>query len=144
MNKLVKSLLVICFLVGLGFVVGPFLSEQNPNEEGKSTNNIDLSSSSHFVSQDFVSLYKAGKIPNSFLDLNSINIIYRDEQLKKLIPTQALPFRTTSKGRYKLEIEAFSAPDEKFKVVVLQLNLFDSKSGNKIFELSRNYEVKNQ
>lgn len=144
MNKLVKLLLLICFIVGLGFVATPLFNEQIAVKSKGSVNNIDLSSTNHFVSQDFISLYKAGKIPKSFLDLKSIDISYRDEQLKSLIPTQSLPFKTSKKGRYKLEVEAFSAPDEKFKVVVLQLNLFDTKNGNKIFELSRNYEVKNQ
>lgn len=131
-------ILAIAFCAGIGILIQSHLGiDTVPNSE----QNLDVNSSSHFVSQDFFTLNKEKKLPIVFGDLKNINLTYHDTNLKKIIPKDAIPFKTHKSGRYKLDIEAFSAPDDKSTIIVLQMNVIDTKTGNKIFELSRNYEV---
>jgi hypothetical protein len=102
---------------------------------------VEMTSKGNQVNRDFHQLYLDGKIPNFFFRLKSINWTYYDKELKVQIPNDSLPFKTSPNGSYDLNIDAFSSSQENIKNAILQLNVIDLKSGNKIFELSRNYEI---
>ena len=97
----------------------------------------------HFVSRDLHEMYRKGQIPKHFFNLKSIKWSYYDSELKTQIPEEVLPFKASSTGAYNLEIDAFSSPKKTSKIAVLQMNLIEVKTGNKIWELSRNYEIPN-
>ena len=104
---------------------------------------MEMQSQSHFVSRDLYDLYKKGQIPKFFFNLRSIKWSYYDDELRKQIPEEVLPFKATSNGAYNLEVDAFSSQKTNSKIAILQMNLIEIKSGNKIWELSRNYEIQN-
>ncbi len=135
-NPIIKFLVVLMFASGLSLLGFSLYQKLVPNADS-----IQMSSQSHFVSRDIYSLYKKGKIPRYFFQLKSIKWTYYDKDLKKVIPQNSLPFKISPNGQFSLEVDAFSAPQENSKAVVLQMNLFDNKTKNKIFEMSRNYEV---
>lgn len=105
---------------------------------------IDLRSKTptHFVTRDLSTLSNTGKLPKYFFQLKNIKWSYYDEELKQQIPVESLPFKTTSNGLYNLEVDAFSSSQKTPKVTIIQMSLIEIKSGNKVWELSRNYEIK--
>lgn len=138
MKQTALLILIVAFITGVYLLIAP--SSQNKNSVLKKES-LELGSNANFVTQDFVNLFKQNKLPPQFWDLNKIEFLYHDPELQKLVPPTSLPFRTKNDGKFKLEVETFSAPDENKKIIVLQLNVLDLKSKNKVYELSRNYEV---
>jgi hypothetical protein len=96
------------------------------------------------IEVDFNQLIKTGSLPRYLNSLRKIDWIYHDLSLKSLIPIESLPFRTSPQGNYKVEIDVFSADSSKSRTVILQMNFTEIVTGNKIFEISRNYEFKQQ
>lgn len=144
-NQFAPIFFILIFGLGVGVILKSYFYETHNNEEKKQTQILmsQLETSKNFVTEDFKRLYKENKLPEFFLKLKKITWAYREADLKDLIPENSVPFRPINSGLYNLEIEAFSAPSEKTRVIVLQFNLFEIKSGNKVFELSRNYEIPN-
>ena len=95
----------------------------------------------HFVTRDFITLRQSKSLPHYFGKLSRMTISYHDQDLKLVIPKDVLPFQVHPQERYHLEAEAFSAPEGNKKVVILQINIFESKTKNKVYELARNYEI---
>jgi hypothetical protein len=131
-----KWILFLLLLTGVGL-----LSESLYEKFIPSVTQIEMQSQSHFVSRDLYEMYKKGEIPKYFFQLKNIKWSYYDEELKKQIPMESIPFKTSMAGAYNLEIDAFSSSKKTSKIAVLQMNLIEVKSGNKIWELSRNYEI---
>ncbi len=99
---------------------------------------IDLQSIDAYEAQyDFINS------EDYIFQLKNIKWSYHDKELKTQIPTETFPFKTTLGGQYNLDIDAFSSKKESSKIVILQLNLIEIKSGDKVWELSRNYEIQN-
>lgn len=134
----IKWILFTFLIAGLGL-----LSESVYEKFIPSVEQIEMQSQNHFVSKDLYEMYKKGQIPKSFFQLKDIKWSYYDETLKTQIPPESIPFKTSVGGVYKLEIDAFSAPRDDMKIAIIQMNLIEIKTGNKVWELSRNYEVKN-
>jgi hypothetical protein len=139
LNETIKWMLLLVFLAGAGLI-----SESIYENFFPSVNQIEMGSKNHFVSVDFYELYKQGKIPKFFFQIKKIKWNYIDQSLKDEIPELSLPFKEKPYGLYNLEVEAFSSSHEKIKIAVLQMSLIEIKSGNKIWELSRSYEIKNE
>lgn len=140
------TILSLVFLMGIGLLI--YSSRQDVKQTKIPEIQVTeleqaLESNSHFVAVDFKFLYHQKHLPKAFLDLHQVKVIYQEDALKAVVPPQAIPFKTYPTGKHDLEIEVFSAPTKEHKIVVLQMNLIHRQSGNKIFELSRNYEVPN-
>ncbi len=135
--QVIKWILFTFLIAGLGL-----LSESVYEQFIPSVSQIEMQSQNHFVSKDLYEMYKKGQIPKSFFQLKDIKWSYYDETLKTQIPPESIPFKTSAGGIYKLEVDAFSAPSENMKIAIIQMNLIEIKSGNKVWELSRNYEIK--
>ena len=133
-----KWILFILLITGIGL-----LSESLYQNFIPSVEQIEMHSQSHFVSRDFYRLYKKGEIPKYFFQLKNIKWSYHDDELKDQIPEESIPFKTSIGGLYNLEVDAFSSIQKNSKIAVLQMNLIEVKTGNKIWELSRNYEIRN-
>lgn len=137
-SQAIKWILFTFLIAGLGL-----LSESIYEKFIPSVDQIEMQSQNHFVSKDLYEMYKKGQIPKSFFQLKDIKWSYYDETLKTQIPPESIPFKTSVGGIYKLEVDAFSTPSNNMKIAIIQMNLIEIKSGNKVWELSRNYEVKN-
>ncbi len=137
-SRLTKWILFILLVTGIGLLSESFYQNSVP-----SIQQIEMQSQSHFVSRDFHQLNKKGQIPKYFFQIRNIKWSYHDQDLKKDIPEESIPFRATASGLYNLEIDAFSSQQKTSKIAVIQMNLIDIKTGNKIWELSRNYEIEN-
>lgn len=135
----IKWILFLLLLTGIGL-----LSESVYQKFVPSVEQIEMQSQSHFVSRDLYAMYKKGQIPKYFFQLKNIKWSYYDEDLRTEIPEGSIPFKTSIRGAYNLEIDAFSSPQKSSKIAVLQMSLIEIKSGNKIWELSRNYEIKSK
>jgi hypothetical protein len=129
----------ILLVAGIGL-----LSESLYQKFIPSVDQIEMQSQSHFVSRDFYEMYKKGQVPKYFFQLRNIKWSYYDEELKSQIPQESLPFKTSTGGAYNLEVDAFSSPQKTSKIAVLQMSLIEVKTGNKVWELSRNYEIQNK
>lgn len=139
MKRLALPILSLCLLAGLLLLTQPLWTpNDNQIERPKST---EIDPSLHFVTRDFMALRQSKSLPHYFGKLAKMSIAYHDQDLKSVIPKDVLPFPIDPKERYHLEAEAFSAPEGKKKVVILQINIIESKSGNKVYELARNYEI---
>ncbi len=137
-SHLIKWILFTFLIAGIGL-----LSESIYESFMPSVDQIEMQSLNHFVSKDLYETYKEGLIPKSFFQLREITWSYYDDDLKMKIPPESIPFKTSAGGLYKLEVDAFSSQKEDTKIAILQMNLIEIKSGNKVWELSRNYEIKN-
>jgi hypothetical protein len=140
-NNSTKAILLLLFCAGIT-LLGDAIYENFQINTKKDTNHLELLSQDHFVSRDMYELDKSGKIPSSFFHLKNIKWSYYDTDLQKQIPEKSLPFKTSPDGDYDLEVDAFSSPQKTGKIVILQMSLIDDRTKNKIFELSRNYEIK--
>ena len=141
-SQATKWIFFFLMMAGLG-LLGQFFYEKNE----PATAHLEMQSQSqfenHFVSRDLYEMYRKGQIPKHFFNLKSIKWSYYDNELKTQIPEEVLPFKATNSGAYNLEIDAFSSSKKTSKIAVLQMNLIEVKTGNKVWELSRNYEIPN-
>jgi len=110
------------------------------------------------VNEDLEKLRKSGEIPFGQDDLQRIYILdQRKAALQNIIPAIKHQFTQNKNGKYLLQIEIFSdnnagkdskptttlqtssADQKEESLVIIQLSLFDAKTKNKIWELSRAY-----
>lgn len=133
-----KWIFFLLLIAGIGF-----LSESLYQNFVPSIEQIEMNSQSHFVSRDLYQMYKKGQVPKYFFQLKKIKWSYYDEELKLQIPEESIPFKTVLNGLYSLEVDAFSSPQDDSKIAILQMSLIEIQSGNKVWELSRNYEIPN-
>ena len=133
---LTNWILFLLLVTGVGLLAESFYQNSVP-----SVQHTEMQSQRHFVSRDLHQLYKKGQIPKYFFQLKNIKWSYHDEDLRKDIPEESIPFKATASGLYNLEIDAFSSQQKTSKIAVIQMNLIEVKTGNKIWELSRNYEI---
>lgn len=138
-HQITKWILFILLVTGMGL-----LSESLYEKFIPSIDQIEMHSQSHFVSRDLYEMYKKGQLPKYFFKLKNIKWSYYDDNLKNQIPENSIPFKTSASGTYNLEIDAFSSLQKESKITVLQMSLIEIESGNKIWELSRNYEIPNK
>ncbi len=135
-SGLTKWILFLLLVTGVGLLAESFYQNSVP-----SVQHIEMQSQSHFVSRDLHQLHKQGQIPKYFFQLKNIKWSYHDEDLRKDIPEESIPFKANASGLYNLEVDAFSSQQKTSKIAVIQMNLIEVKTGNKIWELSRNYEI---
>lgn len=156
-NSIVSTTILILLFIGIVQILASFgllpkelnlLSSSSFNENqsmskkgaGKKSLQVDQFLERHPVTEDFLILISNQHLPAELYSLREIQWNYYDPELEKLIPKSSIPFKTSDSGDFKLIIDAFSAPQKKSRISILQLNIVEIKSGNKIWELSRSYE----
>lgn len=103
------------------------------------------SSSEELIYQDFKELNSKNNLPPELQQVSEV--FFSDHRIQKMninwLELSKLFFPQKPEGKYELQIEAFDATDddvkEKKDLSIFQFSLFDKKTKNKIWELSRNY-----
>lgn len=100
------------------------------------------------VFSDLNELQEKDFFPKSFRDLFAIRLLIHtnDETLKEQIYKNLnFPFETTKDGHFILSMDAIPNFDEKNEsLLILQFNLFERSTSNKVWEASRQYKISHE
>lgn len=90
---------------------------------------------------DLAQLEKAQKLPSQWNDIREIQLRSDNSPIQEWLPQIKAPIQTNPNGRYRLEIFLIHWI-EKYKYgVVVEYNLIDLTSNNKVWEFGRTYPL---
>jgi hypothetical protein len=129
-----KKILPIAFLLGTAILTWASIYEGQPKSAlGKEIYN------------DLRKAQDEKFFPEQFNSLENIKITShsKDPKLaKKIQENSVLPFETKKDGKYTLQIDALEILEPIAEAqLILQFNLFENQTGNKIWESSRLYHL---
>ncbi len=130
--------LFLCLISILLLLMGVFFLFQDQNKP-------TISNLTKKIAEDLNQTHRQNFFPKPIDSLSQIQIaIHTKNKLwkQKIIESIRLPFEITSKGNYSLQIDALeSFTPETEAILILQFNLFENATKNKIWENSRLYHL---
>lgn len=132
-----KNLLLVLFSI-LFLALGILFLIQDENKPS-------ISNLTKKIAEDLIQAHRQNFFPPPINSLSQIqiathtkNTLWKQEILKSI----SLPFDKISSGKYSLQIDAIeSFTPEAEAILILQFNLFDDATKNKLWESSRIYHL---
>jgi hypothetical protein len=93
------------------------------------------------IHHDFAQLKKENKLPKEWTSIAKVEFQMNSTLAKALLGKERPHFKLSPNGTHYLEVEIIDVPDEENPGLILQSSLFDLKTGNKVFEIGRTYNM---
>jgi hypothetical protein len=138
MKKLVIcfSVIIVVLCISIGFTQSSFFPHFSLDQVLHSPlRQLSLEES---ITQDLNTI-KRKTIPNALLSLDQV--YWLDHRFKKSVDISKFfsrAFPITSSGKYSLQIDCFNGD---ISTIIVQMSFFEKKTGNKIYEISRTYQL---
>lgn len=95
------------------------------------------------IEDDLDYLEKHQQLPKEWSSLKNVETIFTNPNVKKILENQLPKIKTLPTGQFKLEMIITDWVDQKDNGLIIQMNLINISSNNKIWELGRTYNLSN-
>lgn len=94
-----------------------------------------------FISEDLHSLSLDKRLPKEWQSLRNVVVQINDPALSQWVEKINLPLKRNPAGTTRAEVSIMRWSDSPKYGVLVQIELFDIRTKNKVFELNRNYHI---